>query len=619
MAKTATALLELQVLRGVAAALGSDPDLRVVLDRVAAAIACGRSDRDVYLYTYDATDNDLLLAGATESPAAAHVGSLRVAYGDGVTGWVAASRESYLVAQEPASDPRFMAYPGIGEERYGAIFSVPIVTPDDELLGCITVWATTGHRFEDFEVRLVEDVAALVAASFEKERLVATALRSARERDGLQELAAMITARAPAAVLVDRATELARVTTDADLAVAVVTDPSGADRMVLRTGPTKDPVLAPILSSVRRVLLEVDLELRRARITWQVAADRVARALDGPATSRTTAAVRVGADDLGTIACYHLGTSRPTPSGSQVVQTIAQHVATALRLTIALDGLEEPHSLTWFLRDVASGRLGGEELARRATAVGLDRARAHVLVVASVTGLPVAPSGTSPTPLETGLADELARRAGLPPDTLWGVTPHQVVALVPWTPGRDSLEALRLPLVRACTALRASTGAALTVGVSRPVSSIEELGSGLAEAREAMVVGSTMANPAGVFTLDDVGHHLLLSRVSSAATVHDRYAVAVASIAEYDRVKRTELLATVAAFLHVRSQSAAARELIIHRNTLNQRLTRASRLSGFDICDPGEWFPLQLALKVHQARTGTPPVEDAGPTASTAT
>ena len=83
MAKTATSLLELQVLRGVARALGSDPDLTVVLNRVAEAVACGRSDRDVYLYTYDSTTNDLFLAGATESPAATHVGSLRVAYGDG--------------------------------------------------------------------------------------------------------------------------------------------------------------------------------------------------------------------------------------------------------------------------------------------------------------------------------------------------------------------------------------------------------------------------------------------------------------------------------------------------------------------------------------------------------
>ncbi|RYB94088.1 GAF domain-containing protein [Nocardioides oleivorans] len=623
MPTTATSLLELQVLRGVARALGSDPDPRVVLTRVAEAVACGRPDRDVYLYTYDPTDNDLVLVGATESPAATHVGSLRVAYGSGVTGWVAASRESYLVADEPARDPRFLAYPGIGEERYGAIFSVPIVSAGDELVGCITVWATTGNRFADFEVGLVEDVAAMVAASFERERLAGAAQRSARDLDGVHALAAMVTGRVPVATVVDRATELARSATDADVAVAVVTDPSGADRMVLKTGPASDPGVAATLASLRPALLEIDLELRRSRISWQVASDRVARALEGSARAVTTAAVRVGADELGSMACYRLDPRGFGAPGPDVVRTIAHQVATAIKLTIALDGLEERNALSWFLRDLTSGRLGSDELVRRATAVGLDRARSHVIAVASLTGLPavasLTPAGMSPAPLEGGLSDHLARTAGLPRDTLFASTPHQVVAVVPWTSGRSSLEALRLALVEACATLRSSTGAALTVGLSRPVSSLEELGDGLAEAREAMIVGSTMANPSGVFTLDDVGHHLLLSRVSSAATVPDRYAVAVARIAEYDRVKRTELLDTLAAFLHVRSQSAAARELIIHRNTLNQRLTRASRLGGLDVHDPAEWFPLQLALKVHQARTGTWPGELAGPPAERAT
>ena len=52
----------------------------------------------------------------------------------GVTGWVGASRESYLVPREPASDPHFLPYPGIGEEQYGAIFSVPVVTASDDLV-----------------------------------------------------------------------------------------------------------------------------------------------------------------------------------------------------------------------------------------------------------------------------------------------------------------------------------------------------------------------------------------------------------------------------------------------------------------------------------------------------
>jgi DNA-binding PucR family transcriptional regulator len=149
--------------------------------------------------------------------------------------------------------------------------------------------------------------------------------------------------------------------------------------------------------------------------------------------------------------------------------------------------------------------------------------------------------------------------------------------------------------------------------VSQPVSAPAELASALAEAREAMAIGSGLDNPNGVFTLDDVGHHLLLMRVSGVDSIRDRYATAIARIAEYDRVKGTELLETLSVFLHYRSQSAASRELYVHRNTLNQRLTRASTLSDVDVLEPSEWFPLQLALKVHQSRAGMPAGEPRRP------
>jgi DNA-binding PucR family transcriptional regulator len=106
-----------------------------------------------------------------------------------------------------------------------------------------------------------------------------------------------------------------------------------------------------------------------------------------------------------------------------------------------------------------------------------------------------------------------------------------------------------------------------------------------------------------VFTLDDVGHHLLLSRAADLAPVRDRYSVAVETIAEYDRVKRASLVETLAVFLDVRNRNEAARALYVHRNTLAQRLARIEWLTGIDLGDSEEWFPLQLALKIHRVRT----------------
>lgn len=594
--------IELGVLRGVATALASDTDLRVVCSRVAEAVRCGRPTRDVYVYRYDAAAAELLLVGATESPAAREVGTLRVPYGEGVTGWVGASRESYVVPHEPASDPHFKPYPGIGEERYGAIFSVPVVSAADDLVGCITVWATRGDELGAFEVPLVEDVASLLAPTLERERLLEDGRALARAEAGTRELGALAASRAPVAAVVARAAELAQCGLGADLVVAVVTDPSGADRMSLAVAPGSDPDRRTPTASVRRTLLEVDQELRRARITWRTALERVAHALDGHGQVLASEAVRAGADELGRIDAYRLGPGSPAAASPGLLRAVADHVAVAVRLAMALEQLEDRHHLTWFLRDLSSGRLAGEDLRRRAGALGLDRAAAHVFVVACLTGGAGGGPGQPGAPLEADLASVLQRAAPFPAGTLTGATPHQAVAVVPWPSGSESVEALRRPLLRACSHVQSTTGAALTIGVSRPAAGPEDFARAVAEAREAMSVASTLPQPAGVFTLDDIGHRLLLSRVSGVAGVRDRYAVAVDRLAEYDRAKGTELLASVATYLHLRSQSAAARQLVVHRNTLAQRLHRASQLSGFDVSLPDTWFPLQLALEVHRAR-----------------
>ncbi len=111
-----------------------------------------------------------------------------------------------------------------------------------------------------------------------------------------------------------------------------------------------------------------------------------------------------------------------------------------------------------------------------------------------------------------------------------------------------------------------------------------------------------MGAAGGVYTLDDVGHHLLLSRTADLATVRDRYSVAIQTLAEYDRVKRGALIQTLAVFLDLRSRNDAARALYVHRNTLAQRLARIEVLTGLDLSDSEEWFPLQLALRIHQVR-----------------
>ncbi|MGE2737677.1 GAF domain-containing protein [Mycolicibacterium vaccae] len=602
MADEPLAQVELRAVEHMARVLASTDDVSVVAQEVAVAIQAGRDNRDVYSYVYDTAAKELVLTGATESPAAEFVGELRLAYGDGVTGWVAATKQSYLVADEPAQDPRFLAYPGIGEERFGAIFSVPIVSSRAEPLGCITVWATTGHRFDPGEVAFVERMAALVAPVFDTARERRTNSRLTVVAEGLTELASMVASGTSTGSTMDFAVEFLTRAAEVDVAVVFVTDPSGADRMHMKVLTDAAGTEAEAL---RTELLTVDKDVRNGITDWRSAAQLINRAFDGVAGAVTSCPVRVGAEEFGVLACYRLSARRFTTAETALAGAVAHQAAVAIRLALLTDELASRNRLNWFLRDLTLGRLNAEELRRRAAAVGLDTAAAgHVFVVGSVSTVAMRRGETRP--LTPALGELLAKSAVLPRGSLYATTPHQTVAVVPWKGDDESVDGLRAPLLEVCSRLRAA-GHAVTFGVSKPVSALADLRSALAEAREAMAIGGRLDNPNGVFTLDDVGHHLLLMRVSGVDSIRDRYATAIARIAEYDRVRGTELLETLAVFLHYRSQSVASRELFVHRNTLTQRLTRAANLSGIDVMEPSEWFPLQLALKVHQSRVRPAP------------
>ena len=441
MAENLTAQVELRALQAIADAVVSSRDLSVVSQRVAEAIAGGRSTRDVYVYVYDANTNELVLTGGTESPAARQVGNLRVAYGDGVTGWVAASRQSYLVADQPQLDPHFMAYPGIGEERWGAIFSVPIVSLGDDLLGCITVWATSGNRFDPDEVPFVERVAALIVGTFETARLLDSDRHYQQVSDGLAELASMVASDTSTAPTLDYATELARVAVGADIAIMLVTDPSGADRMYIKVAPTTDEHLRTTVDTARQDVLGVEQEIRNGRTSWHAASGKITQALERLTAAVSTAPIRVGSYELGIMACYRIESARFSNQEDATVATIANQAAVALKMTLLSDELYERNSLNWFLRDLSSGRESPEELRRRAASVGLDNGNRYLFVVGSVAAQPVTGVEVSSLSLGSGLKQLLMQIPEIPSDTQYATTPYQTVAVLPWHRDEDSIDA----------------------------------------------------------------------------------------------------------------------------------------------------------------------------------
>ena len=117
------------------------------------------------LYLWDERTLRLVLT-ATNGLASEGVGIVSMRLGKGVTGWVADSRRS-LAVLDTREEPRFHWIPGLDQERFVSMLSVPACT-GARLVGVINVQTEKTHDFTASEVALLEAIAARVAELMEQ-------------------------------------------------------------------------------------------------------------------------------------------------------------------------------------------------------------------------------------------------------------------------------------------------------------------------------------------------------------------------------------------------------------------------------------------------------------------
>ena len=311
----------LAALQDIILTVGSSLDLPTVLQHVVEVIAEVTGQADSYIFLYDEDSDDLVLSAATESVATPYVGVLRIPLGEGVTGWVGASRETYVIEHDLHADPRFMLHAGLGEERYDAMICVPIVSRSDRLVGVVSVWSASRDRFTADHVRLAEWIAVVVAGAIENARLHATMSRRTRVLERMAELSTMTTSGLATARLLDLTTEFVREVAAADLAVLLVRDASGTDRMILKSVGTELEQGGERLQAARRELLAVDAEVRRRGMAWHVAAEDVRTRLARWFEAAATAPLRIAGDELGLLCCYRVAERAFTTEDQALLST----------------------------------------------------------------------------------------------------------------------------------------------------------------------------------------------------------------------------------------------------------------------------------------------------------
>jgi len=117
------------------------------------------------------SDRTRLTLAATNGLDRSQVGVVSLAWGQGITGRVAASRTPIAV-EDVARDERFAWVRGFDIEGLRGMLSVPLVWHDD-VVGVLNVQTREARRFEPNEIAFLETIAALLAGIVEKGRLTA--------------------------------------------------------------------------------------------------------------------------------------------------------------------------------------------------------------------------------------------------------------------------------------------------------------------------------------------------------------------------------------------------------------------------------------------------------------
>jgi uroporphyrinogen-III synthase len=105
------------------------------------------------VYLIEKETGDIVLR-ASQVPHAADLGNLRLAAGEGVTGWVADHKSVVALSSSASADTRFKRFPGLVEDTYDAFLSVPLISAG-EMVGVINVHHKESHQHSPEEIGLV--------------------------------------------------------------------------------------------------------------------------------------------------------------------------------------------------------------------------------------------------------------------------------------------------------------------------------------------------------------------------------------------------------------------------------------------------------------------------------
>lgn len=156
---------ENRLLRRIIDVTTADLDLRTVARGVAAAVTETMRADVCFVHIVDRERRCLTMIGGTP-PFDDLAGTIELAIGEGVAGWVAQHAEPAVVADK-WKDARYKYIPALRGEDFLSMVSVPMVVGNKDVIGVLNVHARERRSFGEGEVQTLVQVASMLARAVE--------------------------------------------------------------------------------------------------------------------------------------------------------------------------------------------------------------------------------------------------------------------------------------------------------------------------------------------------------------------------------------------------------------------------------------------------------------------
>jgi uroporphyrinogen-III synthase len=157
----------LNFLHDVSTRIAAADPLHEVLDEIVEFVSDLVSCDSCFIYV---RENDQLVLRASKNSHPEELDRLKIAMGQGITGWVAERNEPVVMSERAWQDSRFRKFAELPEDSYEAFLSIP-VSSRGSVVGVINVQHKDPYSFTPREIKIISTLGHLVGAAIERVRL----------------------------------------------------------------------------------------------------------------------------------------------------------------------------------------------------------------------------------------------------------------------------------------------------------------------------------------------------------------------------------------------------------------------------------------------------------------